>query len=841
MEKEDVYHLRRAMEDMDVKNDETVEKEKAKAKAKDTTPLVKTPDTEDEDEVRLHEAALNEAAELVWRHEHGYKPPAPGTPYRYRPHLRKNSYAHMRTASIGPHAEEVAATGLGRNISHSASGSSTGSSRRNSSEHPGRPSLESNGSRKLRLPASHVAAAKNRTRSGLKRNVSGNVEPAFSGDQIWEEPEVRETKIAAQKKLNLTREQKCQNSQMQDSSRDEKKTTGSEKTVLQDSPKGPLNKLSSRSLAQSSVRRSLPWLSNRNKGLEKTEIHRNPPSQSRNPGYTTNIPIDKKSSDDDTTPKKNGIEVRSDDIIQATSKRLKDRSARLPTPSAVSDSPGRPIVSFDANWKAPEEETDVKIENARSGSTSLAPKGRQSEAAIASVVVGSSDEAVGRISAPSSQLSSVQMDGNRFSGSGNMSNAGAAFSHDSFSIPPAATLSTVARSIRTSTPPTETGASRPLSQIEVPANKSNIDPAKTPAQPLPPVPSIVLSVGGNHNSPSKPDFQRLPQISVSEEEDNKSSKSCSSVPIIVTPDDDIKAAPNVPQISVSGGDASTSTNRPSVPGVPKIIAPDDKPRPSDGSRPLPTPSKSPSLVGARQPRGHWSPAPARNSKSSAKCHECQLSIEGRFIALGGVGERFHPECFRCFACGTSLEALEISPEPVERRAERMDRICRRARGEILPEEEGKTAAEDGDERLRFFCHLDWHELYAPRCKHCTTPILGEHIVALGNHWHYGHFFCAECGDPFEQGMTHIEKDGYAWCVKCQTKRTERRAPKCKRCKRAVIGQYIRALGGEWHDECFRCATCHGGFDDGQVFPFLEASGADMKVLCTKCRQIELKA
>jgi DNA-directed RNA polymerase subunit RPC12/RpoP len=209
------------------------------------------------------------------------------------------------------------------------------------------------------------------------------------------------------------------------------------------------------------------------------------------------------------------------------------------------------------------------------------------------------------------------------------------------------------------------------------------------------------------------------------------------------------------------------------------------------------------------------------------------------VSLAGTSERFHPQCFRCFTCGTSLEALEISPEPDAHRAARLERIARRARGEILPETPGETAAEDGDEgddRLRFFCHLDWHEHFAPRCKHCNTPILGPHVVALGSHWHEGHFFCAECGDPFMAGMTHIEKDGYAWCVNCQTKRTERRAPKCRACKRAVIGQYVRALGGEWHDECFRCAVCSGGFDDGQIFP-MEGRG----VLCTACRQRELKA
>jgi hypothetical protein len=142
-------------------------------------------------------------------------------------------------------------------------------------------------------------------------------------------------------------------------------------------------------------------------------------------------------------------------------------------------------------------------------------------------------------------------------------------------------------------------------------------------------------------------------------------------------------------------------------------------------------------------------------------------------------------------------------------------------------------------RQRYFCHLDWHELYAPKCKHCKTPILGEHTIALGEHWHFGHFFCAECGDPFEQGMCHIEKDGYAWCINCQTKRTERRAPKCMKCRLPVIGMVVQALGGEWHDRCFRCVSCKGDFPDGSFFPKLV--GDETTVTCTKCMEIELKA
>ncbi|KAJ4295817.1 hypothetical protein N0V88_004519 [Collariella sp. IMI 366227] len=601
MEKEEAVSLRQAMEDMDLKD-------KPKEAEKDAN-------TESEDDKRLYNAALDEAAELVWQHQNPGKVPQPGAPYRYRPHLRQNSYAHARTASVG---------------------------------------------------------------STQKRRASGEVaRKLFSGDQIWEEPD-SETP-----------------GQSQGSTQNEIASP------LRPQAKDPLNRLQSTTKTVTETKTETdPSLSSPEKLVDKYNIHRNPPSQSRNPLYTTNSRVATLPAEREDVPRKHGMEIRSDDIKQATSMKLKDRSAKLPTPSAVSDSPGRPIKSPDSGKEAP-------------------------------------------VNPPASPP------------------AGAASS----SKPKRSLLSVLRTILRPRHAP-----SVPVISVSDPSSSS--------------IPAIMIEPDGADDGPS--------------------------IPIIVTPDDN-------PTSSTSGG----------------------------SRRPLPTPQPGASRMrpSTRQPHRHQYPVTRPvGSRATARCHECGDFIEGRFVSLSGTSERFHPHCFACYACGTSLEALEISPEPDDHRAARLDRIARRAAGEVLPEERGQTMAEDGDERLRFFCHLDWHELYAPRCKHCKTPIMGEHVVALGAHWHFGHFFCAECGDPFERGMTHIEKDGYAWCVSCQTKRTERRAPKCRKCRQAVIGQYIRALGGEWHDECFRCATCNGGFDDGQIFP-MEGRGTpgETVVLCTGCMERELKA
>lgn len=692
MEKEEAVSLRQAMEDKDVRS----------------IPSSPT-------EGRLYEAALNEASEIVWQHEHGVKPPEPGTPYQYRQHLRRNSYAHARTASVGLYGDEIEPSGLARDCSsRSVSGSSTsshgsGSHRRHSSftasmvaarKTPSPPgegrSVSPNKSGKSYNGLTH------RRRSSTKRH-SGGARP-FSGDQIWEEPEGASPGRSASPD----------------------KITSVSTDALQMKPKGPLNRVA---FAQGSPMSSSDSIA-QSPRLNKYEIHRNPPSQSRNPLYTTNSRSPSPVRED--VPKKHGMEVRSDDIRQATSMKLSDRSPKLPTPTAVSDRLGRPIVSFEKNWKAPDKATDEK-------------------------------------------------------------------------------------------PDTRHG--RPLGAF--PVRQDNRRLPETPS-----IPAIAVTETREPPASSKPrGLPSTPSIQV----DAPRGRSGPSIPTIAVTDD----KPTVPSIMLPGDDDDGGNDGPSIP---VIVTPDD-PTSKPTSRPLPTPQKNaPRVRPAARPRGHWSPSPANQfgNRATARCHECNHPIQGRYIALAGHGDvRLHPECFSCYICGTSLEALEISPEPEPHRAARLERIQRRAAGEILGENPGETMAEDGDERLRFYCHLDWHELFAPRCKHCKTPILGEHVVALGEHWHYGHFFCAECGDPFEQGMTHIEKDGYAWCVNCQTKRTERRAPKCKMCKKAVIGQYIRALGGEWHDECFRCATCEGGFDDGQIFP-RESPNGQMVVLCTRCRERELK-
>lgn len=131
------------------------------------------------------------------------------------------------------------------------------------------------------------------------------------------------------------------------------------------------------------------------------------------------------------------------------------------------------------------------------------------------------------------------------------------------------------------------------------------------------------------------------------------------------------------------------------------------------------------------------------SRFGALCNNCALPISGRIVSA--AGHRFHPECFRCYHCGEGLECVAFYPEPESKREERLLRSF-----EDLNCIEGTDSEADinldNDASMRFYCHLDYHEFFSPRCKSCKTPIEGEVVVACGAHWHVGHFFCAECGD-----------------------------------------------------------------------------------------------
>ena len=639
------------------------------------------------EEQRLHAAAQDEASDLVWKHQNPGVPfKNPDAPYEYNSRLRKST--HARRQGSGRYAGLGTAVQMQEQTQRSASGGSKSSKSdscrskgsgvssassnsgkvnngksqvRNAKGDEGKTQSEANTYKNLTFPTPPTKLFGSQRSNGARSiDISGEVSKGLFNnpeDHIYEEPEEMvklEPKVQDDRKpWPLKLKDRNQSSKVQGA-----------REMLSRASTAPMEAI---------------------KKISRSEIHNNPPSQSRNPSYLRNAlpltPPDSASASEgdaqvDGAFSRNVVEIRSDEIRAATSMRLKDRSPKLPTPTVVSDRPGRPIVSFDQDYKG--RETMLKHEQSPCDRPS-SPGGTKKGLALA-------------------------------------------------------------------------------------ATKPSMPPSTASAPSIPTI-NILESPTIQIN-----DSTPIPSISVSD------------VPTISSSNSEI---PTIP------GSGSNIKSRP----LPNAAS---KPRASNGQRPLPHHSSTVPIAAAMS---HWSPASYR---ATAQCAACALPIAGRIVSA--ASQRFHPACFNCFQCGELLECVAFYPEPDTFRSARLGRINARINGDFIPEDEGKqhSEADDGDDGLRFFCHLDFHEKFSPRCRSCKTPIEGEVVVACGGEWHVGHFFCAECGDPFDANTPFVEKDGYAWCVNCHCKRF---SGKCAGCKRPIVDMVVKALEREWHEGCFCCRVC----------------------------------
>lgn len=83
------------------------------------------------------------------------------------------------------------------------------------------------------------------------------------------------------------------------------------------------------------------------------------------------------------------------------------------------------------------------------------------------------------------------------------------------------------------------------------------------------------------------------------------------------------------------------------------------------------------------------------------------------------------------------------------------------------------------------------KLYCPthfKCSHCTRDLLEVGFVELGG----GALACEFC-----------------WADKL--------APVCRGCGRRVKYECLKAMGGDWHEECFKCGRCGRKLGGGASF------------------------
>lgn len=370
-------------------------------------------------------------------------------------------------------------------------------------------------------------------------------------------------------------------------------------------------------------------------------------------------------------------------------------------------------------------------------------------------------------------------------------------------------------------------ASRPRAEEEQPPPP----PPKSPQQQPPPLPPRSRNTPISSVSSPKQDVMPspVPQIMLPDDP--------SPVPQINLP----RESPGIPRINLPDDPPLSSSGRPGGnSNIPAISLPDDHPSVPSISLPgdddgMPQisissdsgPQISISVDEGAATRQQRAPLPPlqRPPPGALICAGCRGSIVGRIV--NATGCRWHPGCFKCCVCGEMLEHVSSY------------------------EHEGRP-----------YCHLDYHEIFAPRCHHCKTPIIEERFITLDDEalgkrtYHEQHFFCAECGDPFLppsrprpagapaltlSGDGAFEDDnvgftvyrGHPYCEACHVRL---RLPKCKKCKKPIREgtRAVEAMGGKWCWECFTCASCDQPFDDPAFFE------RDGKPFCESCFSIMIR-
>ncbi|KAM6321762.1 leupaxin [Podargus strigoides] len=158
------------------------------------------------------------------------------------------------------------------------------------------------------------------------------------------------------------------------------------------------------------------------------------------------------------------------------------------------------------------------------------------------------------------------------------------------------------------------------------------------------------------------------------------------------------------------------------------------------------------------------------------CTTCRKPIAGK--VLTALGKTWHPEHFTCTCC-----RQELGSQPFFERG-----------GQV-------------------YCEEDYHQAFSPRCAYCAGPIREKVLMALEHTWHPEHFFCAHCGKVFGDDGFH-EWSGKPYC---RQDFLAMFAPKCQGCERPVTDNYLSALHGVWHPECFVCMECLSSFAGGSFF------------------------
>lgn len=139
------------------------------------------------------------------------------------------------------------------------------------------------------------------------------------------------------------------------------------------------------------------------------------------------------------------------------------------------------------------------------------------------------------------------------------------------------------------------------------------------------------------------------------------------------------------------------------------------------------------------------------------------------MSVDALGQKWHPDCFNCSRCRKSFEDGKYAMR------------------------EGKAVCQDCASALQI-------------CRSCKKQITGQAISALGGFFHKDGpcFSCQTCCKPVGPGFCTL--DGLPYC---EMHFLEKKGiPICGHCTRPISGPFMNALGKKYHPDHFICTLCN---------------------------------
>jgi len=116
-----------------------------------------------------------------------------------------------------------------------------------------------------------------------------------------------------------------------------------------------------------------------------------------------------------------------------------------------------------------------------------------------------------------------------------------------------------------------------------------------------------------------------------------------------------------------------------------------------------------------------------------------------------------------------------------------------------------------------------------RCSKCKVVISSAiKLKALGKEWHQECFVCSRCGCELKGGFFPHEGEPY-----CEADYDDLFLKKCSGCNRSIEGTYFDdRRGGIYHENCFKCSICNKSLDNAFFWH-------NDKVCCQTCGQVKV--